>query len=116
MRKLKYKLDRKALETFYLVFIRPILEYGDVIWDNCAKYEKEALDKIQNEAERIAIGATKLISIPALYKELKWKTLSQRRESHKLTLFYKMMNQLTPNYLSSLVPPTSRINLTLQSL
>ena len=31
MRKLKFKLDRKALETFYLVFIRPILEYGDVI-------------------------------------------------------------------------------------
>ena len=26
MRKLKFKLDRKALETFYLVFIRPILE------------------------------------------------------------------------------------------
>ena len=104
MRKLKYKLDRKALETFYLVFIRPILEYGDVIWDNCAKYEKEALDKIQNEAGRIAIGATKLISIPALYTEIKWETLSQRREAHKLTLFYKMMNQLTPNYLSSLVP------------
>ena len=39
MRKLKFKLDRKALETFYLVFIRPILEYGDVIWDNCTQYE-----------------------------------------------------------------------------
>ena len=33
MRKLKFKLDRKALETICLVFIRPILEYDDVIWD-----------------------------------------------------------------------------------
>ena len=57
MRKLKFKLDRKALETFYLVLIRPILEYGDVIWDNCTQYEKDELDKIQNEAGRIAIGA-----------------------------------------------------------
>ena len=115
MRKLKFKLDRKALETFYLVFIRPILEYGDVIWDNCTQYEKNELDKIQNEAGRIAIGATKLISLNALYKETNWETLSHRRETHKVTLFYKMINQLTPNYLSSLVPrpvgAASRYNL-----
>ena len=104
MRKLKFRLDRKALETFYLVFIRPILEYGDVIWDNCTQYQKNELDKILYEAGRIAIGATKLISLNALYKETNWETLSQRRETHKVTLFYKMINQLTPNYLSSLVP------------
>ena len=33
MRKLKFKLDRKSLENIYLTFIRPLLEYGDVIWD-----------------------------------------------------------------------------------
>ena len=104
MRNLKFRLDRKALETFYLVFIRPILEYGDVIWDNCTQYEKNELDKIQHEAGRIAIGATKLISLNALYKETNWETLSQRRETHKVTLFYKVINQLAPNYLSSLVP------------
>ena len=29
-----------------------------------------------------------------------------RREKHKLILFYKMINSLAPEYLSSLVPPT----------
>ena len=51
MRKLKFKLDRKALETIYLVFIRPILEYSDVISDNCTQYVKNELDKIQNEQQ-----------------------------------------------------------------
>ena len=37
MRKLKFQLDRKSLETIYIVFIRPLLEYGDVIWDNCTQ-------------------------------------------------------------------------------
>ena len=37
MRKLKFKLDRKCLETIYLTFIRPLLEYGDVIFDNCTQ-------------------------------------------------------------------------------
>ena len=31
MRKLMFKLDRKSLEIIYTAFIRPVLEYGDVI-------------------------------------------------------------------------------------
>ena len=115
MRKLKFKLDRKSLETIYLTFIRPLLEYGDVLWDNCTQYEKDELDKIQNEAARIATGATKLISLFALSNEIKWESLDERRRKHKLTLFYKMNSNLCPTYLSSLVPQTinstSRYNL-----
>ena len=40
MRRLKFILDRKSLETIYLSFIRPVLEYGDTIWENCTQYEK----------------------------------------------------------------------------
>ena len=50
MRRLKFKLDRKSLEQIYLVFIRPLLEYGDIIWDNCLQSEKQELEKIQIEA------------------------------------------------------------------
>ena len=35
MRKLKFKLDRKSLKAIYTTFIRPLLEYGDNIRDNC---------------------------------------------------------------------------------
>ena len=41
MRKLKFKLDRKSLETIYTAFIRPFLKYGSVTWDNCTQYEKQ---------------------------------------------------------------------------
>jgi hypothetical protein len=30
---LKFRLDRLSLEKLYLSFIRPLLEYGDVVWD-----------------------------------------------------------------------------------
>ena len=39
MRKLKFQLDRKSLQTIYFSFIRPLLEYADVILDNCFQYE-----------------------------------------------------------------------------
>ena len=35
MRKLKFKLDRRSLQTIYISFIRPLLEYADIVWDNC---------------------------------------------------------------------------------
>ena len=104
MRKLKFLLDRRSLETIYVSFIRPLLEYADVVWDNCTLYEVNALEKIQLEAARIVTGTTKLVSLEMLYKETGWETLEVRRSKHKLCLFYKMSNNISPEYLSSLVP------------
>ena len=115
MRKLKFILDRKSLETIYITFIRPLLEYADIIWDNCSDQEKKDLEKLQTEAARIATGATKLVSIEKLYDEVCWERLETRRWKHKLVLFHKMYHTLAPQYLSTLVPPLvqdiSRYNL-----
>jgi hypothetical protein len=32
LRPLKYKLDRQSLETLYKSFIRPIIEYADILY------------------------------------------------------------------------------------
>ena len=88
MRKLKFQLDRKSLEITYTSFIRPILEYGNEIWDNCTQYEKDSLENIQKEAARIATGTTKLVSLENSYSEIGWETLDIRRKTQKLTLFY----------------------------
>ena len=106
MGRLKFILDRRSLEIVYTSFIRPLLEYGDTIWDNCTLYEKQELDKIQNEAARIATGATALVSIQDLHNEVGWKSLQTRRTNHKLSLFFKMQHDLTPPYLTNIVPPS----------
>ena len=62
MQKLKFQLDRKSLEIIYTVFIRPILEYCNEVWDNCTQYEKDDLEKVQIEAARIATETTKSVS------------------------------------------------------
>ena len=45
MRKLKFQLNRKSLQTIYFSFIRTLLEYADVVWDNCTQYEANELEK-----------------------------------------------------------------------
>ena len=34
-------------------FIRPLLEYGNIFWDNCTSQQKSDIDSVQNEAARI---------------------------------------------------------------
>ena len=80
-RKLKFLLNRKSLQIVYFSSIRPLLEYADVVWDNCTQYEANELDKIQHEAARIVSGATKLVSIEKILKEVGWYTLSCRRKN-----------------------------------
>ena len=115
MRKLEFRLDRRSLEIYYTAFIRPLLEYGDVVWDSCTQYEKYELGRIQHEAARIATGTTRLVSLDSLYSKIKRKSLPKRRHDHKLSLLFKMKNNLTPEYLSSLLPQnvgnTSRYSL-----
>ena len=105
LRSLKFNLDRRTLQTLYFSFIRPIVEYADIIWDNCPQYYKDRLESINIEAGRIITGATKLVSLTCLYKECGWETLNERRIKHKLILFYKILNGLTPDYLQTLIPP-----------
>ena len=106
MRKLKLMLDRDSLNKIYISFVRPTLEYANVVWDNCSQYETNAIERIQIEAARIVTGATRLVSLDMLSKKTGLESLRDRRYKHKMCQFYKMINDLLPTYLTSLVPST----------
>jgi hypothetical protein len=106
LKKLRFKLNRKTLERMYVSFIRPLLEYADPVWDNNSEsdHSLDPLDKIQHEAARAVTGATARCTTISLYNELHWQTLKERRLQHRLSLFYKIINKLTPVYLFNLIP------------
>ena len=104
IRKFKFILDRKSLEKLYFSFIRPIIEYSDIVWDNCTESLANELEKLQIEMARIVTGTTKLVSIDRLYRETGWERLSVRRYKHKLIKFFQMYHGLSPSYLQNIVP------------
>ena len=81
-----------SLQKKYTSFIRPLLEYGDIIWDNCSDANKQALENIQVVALRITTGGIKFYSIQNMCDDSKWETLQTRRNYHKLCKVYKMTN------------------------
>jgi hypothetical protein len=110
-------LDRRSLEKLYLTFIRPILEYSDVVWDNCRDLDKLNLEAIQLDAARIVTGAKRRTQHKLLYEDVQWETLDQRRQKHKLITMYKINHDLAPETLTNLLtlPTAERHNYNVRS-
>ena len=102
-----YKLDRFILTSLYGSLTRPLMEYGDVIWNNYYDYDSALLDSVQYEAARLVTGVIKGTSSARLYKALAWESLSSGRKLHILSQFYKVVKNLAPYYLSELLPKLS---------
>ena len=100
------KLDHLTLQTAYFSFIRPILEYEDVVWDMTKKNDQtlEILEEVNKNAARLVCGATARCKVNNLYEENKWEFLKDRRRKHGLTIMYKMVYNLAPSYLLNLLP------------
>ena len=103
MRMLKYDLDRKSLHRFYISFIRPTLEYGNILWDNCTDDQVKLLESIQLDAARIITGLRKGTNHDVLYKETGLSSLASRRKNAKLIQFYKILNNESPTYIDEIV-------------
>ena len=64
-----------------------------------------ALERTQYQAALAISGTWKGTNRDKIYEELGWETLDQRRFFRRLTQFYKIMNNLTPEYLKIPIPP-----------
>jgi len=61
-------------------FIRPILEYGGIVWGNCSIQESDLLESVQLEA---AAGLRKGTSHEKLYTELHGMGATERTSKDK---------------------------------
>ena len=53
LRRYKFLLDRGSLFKMYTTFLRPLLEYGGVVWDSCSNENKRTIERVQVEAPPI---------------------------------------------------------------
>ncbi len=84
--------------------IRPLLEYGNVLFINCTAAQAKQIENVQICAGSVISAAMNTTSHAKILKELGYDTLESRRTEHQLTLFYKMKHNLTPEYITKLVP------------
>ena len=103
MKSLQYLLDRETLEVIYKSFIRPLMEYGSVVWDGCTQGDSQRLESVQLAAARVISGAMLTTPNDKLYEETGLQTLAKRREINKLIQMYKITHNLAPEYLREII-------------
>ena len=98
-------LLRQALVTVYKAFIRPHLDYGDVLYDQAFDNSFHAkMESIQYNACLAITRAIRSTSREKIYQELGLESLQLRRWCRKLCLFYKVFKNEHPKYLFHLIP------------
>ena len=82
--------DRATLTKLYTSLIRPIIEYGSIIFENAAKSQLNRLNTIQNASLRIITGAYYTSPVTALHVYNNTQPLHYRRTQALLRYFFKI--------------------------
>ena len=115
IRHLRSYLPTKTLDQIYKMYARPHLDYCDIIYHSpvmthdfssslTLNYRMNILESTQYQAALAITGAWKGTNLDKVYEQLGWESLSNRRVSRRLAMFFKIMNNLTPTYLKEPLP------------
>ena len=107
-------VDRNVLDLSYKMYVRPHLDYGDVIFHNQRMDLMDLILHVQYTAALIVSGCWQGTSREKLYDELGWESLSDRW-ARRMTIFYKINNGLAPTYLSEHIPQRNDITFKLRN-
>ena len=105
-------LPRNTLNAMCKLYVRPHLDYGDLIYhvpQQESVSESYMMGKFESVQYSAALAVTRVWRGTArekLYSELGWVSLGSRKWSRRLILFYKILKQLdyTRNPISLFVP------------
>ena len=91
--------------TIYKSFVRPHLDYGDVIYDkpNVESFRSK-LESVQYNAALAITGCIRGTSRERLYEELGLESLDRRRWYRRMCFFWKIVKGLAPDYLCNFLP------------
>ena len=119
IRYLSKYISRNVLDQIYKLYVRPHLDYGDIIYH---RYDPEmqshftrTLEQTQYSAALAVTGAWRGTSRQRLYKELGWESLYDRRWYRRLCHFFVLKKQHSPQYLVTEIPNERQLTYNLRN-
>ena len=117
IRRPSVNLPQNALLTICKSFIRPHLDYGDILYykPNNENFQSK-IEKVQYQACLAITGAIQGTSRENIYDELGLHSLAKRHWRSNAIFFYKIVNHLLPDYLYSYLDFYSQENYHLRAV
>ena len=98
---LKHFVDIHSLKLFYHAHISSHLTYASTLWDNCSNNVFKLLNSLHRRAAKLMIPDSSCTTNDKLIK-LQLLPLKHRLFLNKAVFMFKIINNLTPEYLKSL--------------
>ena len=103
---------KRALDKIYKIFVRPHLDYCDIIYhlpsltnpSDSSINLNFMMQSLESTQYQTILGAWKRSCKISMYEELGWESLFERRWFRRLRQFYKIQNDLTTLYLKEAIP------------
>ena len=99
LRRTLHKCPEDIKEKAYKSLVRPRLEYSSSVWDPYKQKHIDKVEMVQRQAARFVKNAPHRLkadqpSVTTMIKDLGWETLQSRRKNARLTMLYKITNEL----------------------
>ena len=108
IRYLSKYVSRDVLDQVYKLYVRPHLDYGDIIYhrfdSNMSLNLTRKLEQTQYSASLAVTGVWRGTNRQRFYEELGWENLYERRLYRRLCHFYSLKTSMTPQYLFEETP------------
>ena len=102
---IRYGLLRKSLITVYKALLRPLIDYGDIIYDQ--PHNESVCEKFESVQYKVSLAITGVIQVTSckeIYQELGSESLRARRWYKCLSCMFKIVKEEAPNNLINLIP------------
>ena len=102
LRRLRRIFPKNLLLQVYKSYIQPRLDYGITLYGSSTQKNIDLVQRVQNHAARLVTGNFDYINSRGidLVKGLNFYTICERRDYFLLTLMFKAIHGIAPNYLS----------------
>ena len=110
LRRNLYSCPQEVKEAAYKGLVRPVLDYGSLVWDPPGVVLQDELESVQKRAARFVTGNYnyKTGSMTGILGQLKWESLKKRRKDNRLILLYKGLKGKASIPTDDLIPKTRR--------
>ncbi len=101
LRRIRSFLDKDTCLLYYNGYILPVMDYCSVIWGTCGEGNIQKVIRLQKSAARVILGDRYLqLRSADIFDLLEWDTIDKRIREKRLTIMYKCLNGLAPDYLT----------------
>ena len=99
LQRFKNLFPPKVKQNLVQSLIMPIIDYGDVVYNNCSDSDARRLQYAQNCCVRFIFNLRRRDHITPFYKQLQWLKLRERRLLNSLMIVCKTLSTGRPEYL-----------------